>query len=345
MTNTLITPEIRRVVHQANKYIRKKKYRCFVPGCQRTAIKCHAIPRASLIEALADNGHVYTRSQSFTDIFRMSTPHDPVEIVETGVNEASVFKGLCDRHDTEAFATIERPIEQHGEMPFTALHFRALLLEQDRKRKVFDYYTKVVQLLGTATINSPWKDFLPEAKLGLDIADLALLGFMESAPELGSGATDYYCFAFSKNVEVSCCGLFNHLGLMPDSVIAYNLISFADFSVIALTSFHDQHKTLDSFVLSYSLPGPDGLERLLNDIAFLKGEEPILSVRLWQSLDEATKLELRKSLVHPNYRLVDAPPKIIKLTAKDVMTTVPPEARKKMLLPTRRPPPQDMPEM
>lgn len=125
-------------------------------------------------------------------------------------------------------------------------------------------------------------------------------------------------------MNVSCCGVFNHINyLEPTSMIAYNLISYTKFSVLVLTTFANQHHTLDSFLSSYELP--DDLERLLNEIAFFKSEEPLISPRLWQSLDENTKLEVRKSLVHPAWREIDTPPTIIKLAEEDIMLEVPRE--------------------
>lgn len=198
MTEIAISKVRRRMIQKADKYVRKKEYTCMIPGCGRKAVKCHAIPRASLVAALAENGSLYTLNQSLTTLFQHLTPSHPLEIVKVGVNQASVFKGLCSSHDCTVFAPVERPEESEKEEIFKPLHLRSLLLEHSRKRKSFDFFDKLDNLIRDEGINSPFDRALSDYKLGVNIVELALFGFVEEVPELGSGSIDYYYMIFKK---------------------------------------------------------------------------------------------------------------------------------------------------
>src|SRR5258708_1750203 len=97
----------KRAIQKADKHLRNKEYSCLFPGCKKKAIRSHSVPRAACLEALADEGTLYARRQSFNGIMRMTSPNDPPDIVEVGVNEAGIFKGYCSDHDTLLFRSAE----------------------------------------------------------------------------------------------------------------------------------------------------------------------------------------------------------------------------------------------
>ena len=122
-------------------------------------------------------------------------------------------------------------------------------------------------------------------------------------------------------MQVSCCGCFNETDAL-DSSIGYNLISYADMSILVLTTFKVVKRYLDSFLARYKLPG--NVERLVNDIAFLRCEEPLISPQLWRSLSEDEKLEVRLSLRHPAFRAGAIAPRVIRTTSSDFVTKLTP---------------------
>jgi hypothetical protein len=79
---------------------------------------------------------------------------------------------------------------------------------------------------------------------------------------------------------------------------------------------------LDAYIAGYPLP-TEG-ERLINDIAFLHCEEPLISAQLWQSLTQTEQLALRLSLRHPNWQTETTAPRIVKLTPSDFVTKLTP---------------------
>jgi hypothetical protein len=126
---------------------------------------------------------------------------------------------------------------------------------------------------------------------------------------------DYWCIPFSKNLQVSCCGCFDSVPGAFDSVIAYNLVSYADMTILVLTVYNVVKHYLDAFIKEYSLP--QNGEKLVNDIAFWHCEEPLIAPRLWNSLDAAQKLSIRNSLRHPHFRTETAGPRIIRVGSDD----------------------------
>jgi hypothetical protein len=81
-----------------------------------------------------------------------------------------------------------------------------------------------------------------------------------------------------------------------------------------LTVFEATKHHLDAFTESHAFP--DGVERLVNEIAFGKCEDPLIAPRLWHSLSEGQKRRVRLSLQNRQLQ-TDAPP-IIRITPADI---------------------------
>jgi len=313
----------RRAVQKADKYTRDKDYLCLFPGCKAKAIRSHAIPRALCVEALADNGVLYTRRQSFNSIMKMTNPNDPPDIVEVGVNDASVFKGYCPDHDTFLFKSAETSDRRRKNGMFIAQHLRALSVEYCRKRQVIEFNNKLSKLTDDVGLCERLRTHTEQIDF---IASCFKKVYLGNVFNMIGGSDvdriDYYCLPFSRNLQVSCCGCFDGTPGAFDSVIAYNLISYSDMTILVLTVFEAVKHHLDSFVRDYDLPRNG--ERLVNDIAFLHCEEPLISARLWQSLNEVEKLAISHSLRHPNFRTEISAPRIVKLAPSDFVTKLTP---------------------
>ena len=90
-----------------------------------------------------------------------------------------------------------------------------------------------------------------------------------------------------------------------------------------LTIFETTKNLLNHFLADYFAPGQENLEnveQLLNDIAFSKGEEPLISPPLWRSLTEAEQLHVRQSLRPPWARTITSVPRVIRLNPDDVLS-------------------------
>ena len=298
----------KRIIQRADKYVRQKQYTCLFPGCNKKAINSHSVPRASCVEALSQNGVLYSRRQSFNQMMTMTATTDPPDVVEIGARNAGTFKGYCPEHDRWLFFSAETDLPHRKNGMLISLHLRALSLEYCRKRKSRDFSGKLSELVDDPTSRARFH----EVATGFDaMCTLMKDAYLASTFALIGGSNidsvQSYSLAFGRNLQVSCCGCFNEQSNSPLSVIAFNLISNSDISFLALTTFKAVEQHLKSFQAKYVIPNEAG--RLVNDIAFLKCEEPLISAKLWRSLTENEKVEVRLCLRHPASRPMTLPPK------------------------------------
>jgi hypothetical protein len=100
-------------------------------------------------------------------------------------------------------------------------------------------------------------------------------------------------------------------------------------SVISLMVAKAREDNLDRFLARYALP--DEAERLVNDIAFLHCEEPLISPRVWLSLSDSARKQVALSLRHPAFRTPGPAPTVIKVTTSDLLHSRPPEVMSRIL--------------
>lgn len=217
----------RRIVQKADKHTRNKEYACLFPECKNKAIWSHAVPRELCISAFADGGVLYGRQSSLCGSIAMTSSYDPPEIVEIGVNRASVFKGYCPYHDHFLFRSAETSerTKKHG--MFIAQFLRALSIEFCRKRQVLDFYKKAAELADSPILKNHFEGLAQPAQTMASLFKKLYLGNLFNLI-CGSDIdkVDYFCVPFTRNLGVSCSGCFDAIPEAFDSVIGYNLISY-----------------------------------------------------------------------------------------------------------------------
>lgn len=312
----------RRAIQRADKHARIKQYRCLYPGCSEQAVRCHSIQRAACVEALAVDGKLYSLAPSFTNqALNRSTSSDGMIAVKVGVNEAGTFKGFCGPHDHDLFnrAEASRPERRSG--MFIALHFRSVTLEYCRKRRNADFFGKLAELAPDKDLAEHYSDLSAAYRSHTEtFRDLYLGSLFSLIFGLSDDTIEYFCLPFTRNLEVSCCGMLNVTDDY-DSGLGFNLISFSDVSILALTIFADASHYLDEFLAGY--PIPHGAERLVNDVAFRRCEEPLLAPSLWERLGETQQLLVRLNLRSPQERWVEVDNRIVRITLADLMEPTP----------------------
>jgi hypothetical protein len=136
--------------------------------------------------------------------------------------------------------------------------------------------------------------------------------FLHDKAEIQDGVS-YYILVIAHNIMVSCCGVFDHSIGSTTAIIGYNIVSYRDVTMLALTTFKTTKNHLDSFISDYGTQGKADLEYLINYIAFSKSEEPLISPSLWRSLTEDERLHVRQSLRPPALRESATIPRVVKL--------------------------------
>jgi hypothetical protein len=79
--------------------------RCLAPGnkCRAEPIRAHSVQREGPLRRVSANGHVIMLRQ------RIDLDHGPTyDFASVGVNKATVFTGLCGKHDEDLFRAIDR---------------------------------------------------------------------------------------------------------------------------------------------------------------------------------------------------------------------------------------------
>lgn len=106
--------------------------------CSEGIIKAHTIQKRGGIAAIAEKGHVLTVKPTMKDLIESKGKPSPRKI---GINNASVFPGFCNKHDTALFKPIEgKSLCLNKETAFL-LSYRAIAYER---------FTKEVQLRAIA---------------------------------------------------------------------------------------------------------------------------------------------------------------------------------------------------
>lgn len=101
-------------IHLADKYVRKKAYPCLIPGCNRNAIRGHSVPRASLVEAIARNGKIFSLAQSFAAHLNRTSRDAPMKITEVGVNAGELSVGFAQNTILNCFCRLSLPMIRKG---------------------------------------------------------------------------------------------------------------------------------------------------------------------------------------------------------------------------------------
>lgn len=101
--------------------------RCHDPSetCDQPAILAHSIPSGTVLERIAENGHVVM------PLMKLSYPPPPeIEFKLIGRNKATTFSGLCSLHDNKIFRPIDHALPQlSNPSELFLLAYRAVLRE------------------------------------------------------------------------------------------------------------------------------------------------------------------------------------------------------------------------
>ena len=126
-------PELMRLIGPLIALVRRGEGggTCMLGTCSEPAIRSHAVQRAAL-EHIAEQGHVISFESRFE-------PGEPVsfEARLLGVNRATTFCGLCERHDSKLFKSVEaQPLDPDNHSQPLLLGYRSVLAHAARQRSL-----------------------------------------------------------------------------------------------------------------------------------------------------------------------------------------------------------------
>jgi hypothetical protein len=115
------------------KQIRSKFNRCFWPleRCSETAIRAHSIQNSKVLDLLCEENHVIMPEMC------LNIDTGPyLKFTRIGRNNATTFTGLCDKHDSQLFAPIDKsPLSCDSQEQLFLLAYRSVLKELHAKMK------------------------------------------------------------------------------------------------------------------------------------------------------------------------------------------------------------------
>jgi hypothetical protein len=92
--------------------------------CEGKPIAAHSIQNAQVLELIQTDGHVLMPD------FRLVDGEPKLELVKIGRNDASTFTGLCSKHDTELFKSIDtEPLDVDNCEHLQQLAYRSVMRE------------------------------------------------------------------------------------------------------------------------------------------------------------------------------------------------------------------------
>jgi hypothetical protein len=241
-----------------------------------------------------------------------------------------VFDGFCAAHDAYGFKSIERLNEPHKFSIIGPLNFRARALEYCRKRRNVDFFRRMAELHTNEAVKTYFADMTETYErsnllFGDQFIGAAARIVRGDPAAVAEAKIEFFCLPVAKNLEVSCCGCFHLDKNNYRSTVAFNLISYADISILLLTT---SPSVKDQF---YEFAHGEA-QALLNDIAFSRCEEPLIGAKLWRGLNDDQKLAVRLSLCHPDVRASSEVPQIIKIEKGDLIEKITPEVWQRLRL-------------
>src|SRR5690606_28429907 len=112
--------------------------------CDKKIIKAHSIQNSQSLSSIAKDGHVYQLAHKYRHQIRTFSEYEKI-----GINEASIFKGFCKKHDNEIFEPIDNArLEPNAEQIFLYA-YRSLCKEIYQKYKVIQVLKENIPLMST----------------------------------------------------------------------------------------------------------------------------------------------------------------------------------------------------
>jgi len=286
----------------------KPKLKCFHPNskeCSGKPIKSHSIQK-SLISVLADSTkHVLMFKTDFTPYQR---PKASIEKI--GINKATIYPGLCSKHDFETFKPIENnPIDISNKEHIFLFSYRALLRLYFVKNHFYEVSKKIVDLFSKEQNKDQlFSIILMNAYshyLGMFHLNKIKLLFDDSLLTRKFDVfLDYGVRVINKFIPISVCSAFTPIYDINGSIlndfnfknyketpryVFLNIVSIKPETYLFYSTLKNQTKELKGFVEPLEKIKIEKLYDYLSEIILKYTENFIMSPDYWESFSEKKK--------------------------------------------------------
>ncbi len=307
-----------KVLGEIEKDVERQQYKCLFPRCGETAVQCHSQQREGQLRAISENGVVCAPSWN---IYRM-LKYRILKKADTelrphynriGISKASVFQGYCATHDKQLFHPIEsETLKPSNSDHAFSLYLRAVSYEFCRKRRGHFRNTETLKKC-KGVFDQEKLHYLELIKWGMELylrRDGARY-LSEAFRMYRDGNTSELITrwkAVPRNLLVSTCICANPMleaygsdtsDLRVDRVqpnLTFNIVPNENGTHI-VASWLPEHDSSCAWVQE-AFQSKDGLEMLVNRLAFGESEETCVNPPFWDSLPSELKDAALETLRH-----------------------------------------------
>lgn len=140
---------------------KNKSRKCLVDGCEKSAIKSHALQKNGILKQISEKNHLF----QFSNVppFQKAKKGS-FELSRIGINDVYTFPGFCKDHDSSIFKPIEvNKFEIESANSISLFSYRALCQEIRRKEIALDVAQKMIE----TAYNIPLVVYMTDFKTGL----------------------------------------------------------------------------------------------------------------------------------------------------------------------------------
>ncbi len=288
---------IKEIIATAIKKQKAINYKCFVEKCSESAINSHSQSLSNALKKIAEDGHLIGRKIRY---FPVRNTNIDSYFQKIGINQASIFKGFCNKHDHAFFKIVDTfDLGSITKQSLARLAFRTFAYEERIKEEVLfllDYVVKNAYDL----CDDDYARYSSEGiRNHIKITRLYYLKkFIKLLDSQDCKQINGLVFVLDKLIPLSCStmvdptmidaeSLMQHPLERPLHLISFNLIPQDNSSIAIFTYFREQEKLLKRFIKEF---------QPLENIVFNHCEEILMKPSFYKSLNSELKSKIISGL-------------------------------------------------
>lgn len=295
-----------------NQHINKSQLKqCLHPlspkECSKGIIRAHSIHNKGVLSNISENNHVLMKKI----IIYGGQPI--VELKEIGVNNATIFLGFCNYHDTTAFKSIETQEYENSPEQNFYYAYRAFCFETHKKQEEINGLKNLVgkfpQILNKPHIIQRYKyikynqfDIIENNKFFKD-------GILSQ--DYSTIYTDVYEYSIPSQVAVTCgfyllsdlngnpinTHLSSHTPQMKRAKFLFlTFFPQGDKSYVLLSCLREDFKEYESLLTQIKTLDKTQRAKFFSRIAILKSQNIVLKPTYWKRLDNKSQVYINSDI-------------------------------------------------
>ncbi len=284
--------------------------------CRGKVVKAHTIQRATSLNAIALNGHVFKLEVNHDTLSKEGGPAPR----EVGIHRASTFTGLCQYHDDVTFAAVEKQAFTGSVQQCFLLGYRSILRELHKKRAAEETLPSLLKLATANSGASNPTEFIDTFAAGMRIGRQVLervkkswdriliernfdevrtaVVFFSKCPDIMTSSAYYPVADFDGQVFDANLSRLGKTSETP-SLITYSIIKSPNGGAAVFCWHRSADDICDPFIRSLvgTRPG-DRLDDAMVRLAFTTSDNVFASSMWWSNLTDEALEVLNARMAH-----------------------------------------------